>query len=184
MKHAEAREDAVLYALSDPDTARINPQEFGTLAAQMAGSYRRQVNFYKNEYKRELPEAMELAASASTDGLQEAFLASLREMPADQMTWGYLGHLENGRDGDALRKWEEVKAFAKDELTSGQRGAVAVEDLSPSQSGPLGRARYSVIVEEMAKDWSPLTGIERLLIEQMAQAYTMQLHSTAQYSYY
>lgn len=184
MKHAEVREDPVLYALPDPDVARINPQEFGTLAAQMAGAYRRQVNFYKNEYGRDLATAMELAAGANTDGLQEQFLAGLREQPADQVTWGYLRHLEDGRTGDALRKWEEVKAFAKDELTSGQRGAAAVEELCPSQSGPLGRARYSALVAEMAKDWAPLTGIEMLLIEQMAQAYTMQLHWTAQYSYY
>jgi len=39
-------------------------------------------------------------------------------------------------------------------------------------------------VQEMAKDWQPLTGIEYLLVEQMAQAYTMMLHWTNLYAYY
>ena len=183
-EETEAKEDIVPYALPDPEVASVNLAEFEPLAALMANAYRRQVNFYRNEYERELPDALRLAGEADTKEKQSAFLAQLREMPADQVTWGYLRHLEDGREGDALRKWEEVKAFAKDEMTSGMRGAAAVEDLSPSQSGPLGRARYGALVAEMAKDWTPLTGMEMLLIEQMAQAYTMQLHWTAQYSFY
>ncbi len=172
-------EPAAPMRLADPDPASVSPQEFGTLGALMANAYRRQVNFYRKEYEKSLPEAMEMAVGADSDAQQAAFIAGLRELPPDQVTWGFLRHLEDGEPGDALRKWEEVKAWAHDELTSGMRGAAAVEDLTPSQSGPLGRARYSVLVQEMAKDWQPLTGIEYLLVEQMAQAYTMQLYWTA-----
>lgn len=170
--------------LADADAAGVRPVEFETLATQMAHAYRRQVEFYKKEFEKDLPEALEMAAGASTDELQAAFIEGLRAQPADQVSWGSLRNLEDAGPGESLRKWEEVKAFAREELTSGQRGAAAVEDLTPSQSGPLGRARYSVLVQEMAKDWQPLTGIEYILVEQMAQAYTMQLHWTAQYAYY
>lgn len=169
--------------LADTDAAGVRPVEFETLATQMAHAYRRQVEFYKKEFEKDLPEALEMAAVAGTDELQAAFLEGLREQPADQVSWGSLRNLEDARPGDALRKWEEVKAWAKDELTSGMRGAEATEHLTGMGSGPLGRARYSVLVQEMAKDWLPLTGIEHILVEQMAQAYTMQLYWTGVFAH-
>ena len=160
--------------LADPDAANVNPAEFGTLAAEMAAAYRRRVDFYKNEYGKALPEALEMAARTSADSLQAAFIESLRVEPPDQVSWADLQQLEDAGPGDALRKWAEVKAFARDELISGMRGAAVVECMSEMGGGPLVRARYIALRQEMAKDWEPLTGIERLLIEQMAQAYTMQ----------
>ena len=169
--------------LADPDAATVRPDEFGALAAQMATAYRRSVEFYKNEYGKALPEALEMAAKASTDSLQDAFIEGLRADPPEQVTWWGLRNLEDACPGDSLRKWEEVKAWAKDELTSGMRGAAAVENMTGTGSSPLSRARYSVLVQEMAKDWQPLTGIEYLLVEQMAQAYTMQIYWTGVLGY-
>ena len=180
---AEGGEAPPVTVLADRDPAAVRPAEFPAMAAEMGKAYRRQVEFYKNEYEKALPEALELAAAASTDQLQAAFLEGLRTQPPDQVSWGYLRHLEDGRPGDALRKWEEVKAFARDETGSGMRGASAVEHQTEMGSGPLGRARYIVLVEEMAKDWAPLTGIEFILVQQMAQAYTMQLYWTEIFSY-
>ena len=182
-EEAEGKVAAPPTVLADRDPAPVRPSEFPVLAAEMGKAYRRQVEFYKREYDKALPEALELAAAASTDQLQAAFLEGLRTQPPDQVSWGYLRHLEDGRPGDALRKWEEVKAFARDETGSGMRGAAAVEHQTEMGSGPLGRARYVVLVEEMAKDWLPLTGIEFVLVQQMAQAYTMQLYWTEIFSY-
>lgn len=172
----EAANTPAPIVLADPDSALIRPEEFGTLALHMAKAYRRMVTFYQKQLEKDLPEALALAARCSTEELHAAFLEGLRAEAPDQVSWYDLRSLEDGREGDALRKWEEVKAFARDELSSGMRGAAAVEDLSPSGSGPLGRARYIALVQEMAKDWQPLSGTEYLLVEQMAQAYTMQLY--------
>ena len=73
-----------------------------------------------------------------------------------------------------LRRWEEVKDAARDELGSGQRAAAAV--LLPVHDSPMDRARYIAIRHELTREWNPRSGIEQTLVDQMAQAWTMQLH--------
>ena len=100
-------------------------------------------------------------------------LARLENEPACELSWWELNQLAQVAPERMLRRWEEVKDAARDELQSGQRVASAV--LMPVQDSPMDRARYIAIRQELTREWNPRTGIEETLLDLMAQAWVMQL---------
>src|SRR5262249_51232325 len=66
----------------------------------------------------------------------------------------------------ALDRWEEVKAQALAELRDGFRAARA---LDTSDGTCWERARFLALRAELQAEWRPQTGLERPLIDQMAQ---------------
>jgi hypothetical protein len=89
--------------------------------------------------------------------------------PPDEVSWAGLHNLI-GRDPDrALARWEEVKQAARDEVRSGHRGAKVVER---SGGTPWQMAQFLALRQDLLDGWQPRDGIERQLLETMAQAQT------------
>ena len=97
----------------------------------------------------------------------------LDDRAAAEVSWYDLTD-ETTRDHEAgIALWGRVKQAAANELAVGHTGAVAVE---PYHSGPWGRAQYFAVRAALADGLQPRNGMERLLIDGMAQAWTMHLH--------
>src|SRR5215212_1430314 len=81
---------------------------------------------------------------------------------------------EMTRDHDAgMALWGRAKQAATNELAVGHTGAVAVE---PYHAGPWQRAQFFAVRAALADGLQPRNGMERLLLDGMAQAWTMHLH--------
>ena len=62
---------------------------------------------------------------------------------------------------------DEIREAAREELRSGHRAALTVEGYG---SDAWQRARFLATREDLALEWQPRNGIERQLIDIMAQA--------------
>jgi hypothetical protein len=81
---------------------------------------------------------------------------------------------EMAREPDAgMALWGKVKQAATNELAVGHTGAVAIESY---HGGPWQRAQYFAVRAALADGLQPRNGMERLLLDGMAQAWTMHLH--------
>jgi len=97
----------------------------------------------------------------------------LRRTPADQVSWNDIGSVAHADPERAHDCWETVKAAALEELQSGHRAAKAVET---TLSRCWDRAQFLAIRNDLAAEWQPRNGIERQLIDTMAQAQVSYLH--------
>jgi hypothetical protein len=136
--------------------------EAGVLAAELARSFGQMVESYEQYYSLPREEAVRRAAEPPADGGQRAL-----SIPPDQVSWCDL-HLIARTDPDrATARWEEVKRAALEELRTGYRAAQAVE---PVGHQAWDRAQFLAIRAELAAEWHPRNGIERQLLDMMAQA--------------
>jgi hypothetical protein len=143
--------------------------EAGSLAREMAGAYRDGVEFYRQQYGLPAAEALDRADSLATADQAEHALSR----PADQVSWHDLSALARKDPELAARRWEEVKREALDELRSGHRAARAAEG---HFSHPWKRAQFLALREELAEGWQPRNGMERQLVDTMAQAQANMLY--------
>src|SRR5262249_54103287 len=91
------------------------------------------------------------------------------ECPPERVAWQALAGLLE-RDPEAfLRRWEQVQAAAREELASGHRAALPIE---VHGSSPGERGRFLALGAELADGWQPRDGLERQLLDTMAQAQT------------
>jgi hypothetical protein len=133
------------------------------LARELAASYSSAVEYHRR--KQGLPPAE--AVAKAEEPFPTAALENILRAPADQGGWWGLEALARHDPELAYRRWEGVKSEARDELQSGERAAKAMEGYD---STPWQRARFLAIREELARDWQPRNGVERQLLDQMAQA--------------
>src|SRR5687768_3698668 len=96
----------------------------------------------------------------------------LPNVPPDEVRWWGLEELARRDPELAIRRWEGMKAEALEELRSGHRAAGAVEGYG---SEPWQRARFLALREELSCECRPRNGVERQLVDQMAQAQTWML---------
>jgi hypothetical protein len=152
-----------------PATEAINDaEEAGTLARELATAFRGMIEFCKEAYKLSPPEALAKALEASPD-----YEASILNGPADQVSWIGLEYVAQQDPGKAARRWEEVKGEALAELRSGHRAAKAMEGYG---THCWARAQFLAVRRDLMEAWQPRNGVERLLIDTMAQAQTAQLY--------
>jgi hypothetical protein len=92
------------------------------------------------------------------------------EQRPDEMRWHDVATVwrQDAAAGHAL--WEQIKQSAAVELACGATGATAIEG---HDSGPLARAQYLTIWQALADGLQPRNGLERLLIDGMAEAWVM-----------
>jgi hypothetical protein len=139
------------------------PREVEILARELASTFGQLVKFYRTHYGLSDEEARKRAYSPPSPEHEQ----QLQTTPTDQISWHDLDNLAQTDSERALRVWESVKATALDELRTGHRAA---ECLEPAGSRCWRRARFLAIRDDLAAEWQPRTGIERQLIDQMAQA--------------
>jgi hypothetical protein len=152
----------VQLAALEPTAAR---SDAGELAAEIAASFRRTVEGYREAYKLSVQEAVARAEERLPE-YEERVLKS----PPNELDWHDLRSLSE-RDLDlALRRWEEVKQAAQDERRSGHRAARVV---ARDGGSCWERAQFIALHAELTEAWQPRDGQEQQLIDQMAQFQTL-----------
>jgi hypothetical protein len=147
----------------------MNKAEVEALAEGMARAQRRMIEYYRTTYGLKPEEA--LAKAAEPPG--EWALEQARERPPQEIGWFQLEEIARTDPEAATEVWGQIKETARDDLTSGQRAARAVQDYF--NEGPWELAQFLAIREELSEQWQPQGGMEQLLIDTLAQAYTEQL---------
>jgi len=147
-------------------TTASAPSETGVLAEEMAKSFGRMVKLYEKHFSLSREEAIERATEPPPDGAQRAL-----STPPDQVSWFDLHTIARTDPARAIVFWEEIKRAALDEVQTGHRAARAVETANVNNSA-WPRAQFLALREELSTEWRPRNGIERQLIDTMAQAQT------------
>ena len=141
----------------------INP-EARPLAREMTTALREIVQAYEQEEGLTTPAAV---ARIREDQLEEEQRAL--HGPPWHVSWLDLEGLLQRDPQNYERRWEEIKRAARDELQTGHRASQAVEGCG---STPWDRARFLALRQELADGWQPRNGVERQLVDTMAQAQT------------
>ncbi|MCI0463312.1 MAG: hypothetical protein L0Z62_40715 [Gemmataceae bacterium] len=146
----------------------IPKAEASMLAQEMAESYRRMVEYHRQYYKLQAQEAVARTEALADPKYQELILTR----PPQEASWFDLHTLANHDPALPQQRWEEIKQAARQELRSKGRAARALEGYAP---GPWERAQFFALCQELADGWQPRNGIERQLLDTMAQAQTAML---------
>src|SRR5262249_11205733 len=96
--------------------------------------------------------------------------ARVLEGPPEQVDWPDLEALAEQDPEGALRHWEAIQEAARSELRTGHRAARVLE---PGGGSCWGRARFLAVRAELAAAWQPRNGLERQLLDQLAQLQTL-----------
>jgi len=107
----------------------------------------------------------------------EEHIQLIKRTAARFINWGDLGQLWNASPRDAIELWEAIRLEARDEFVSGHYGARAFES-ADYMHGSFERAQYLCIRDGLIEEWKPRGASEFILIDQMTQAYVMQMHWT------
>ena len=89
------------------------------------------------------------------------------------LNWHDLDRLADEDPALALRRWDDVKQAAVQDLATGHRAARAVEE--STDCGPYERAEFLALRSALAEEWHPRGGMEWLLIDKLAQASTEEM---------
>jgi hypothetical protein len=134
----------------------------GVLAGELAKSFGQMVEGYERYFSQSREEAVQRASEPMPDGGQRALSG-----PPDQVSWLDLHMIARTDPDRAAARWEEIKRAALEELRTGHRGARAVE---AADNGAWRRAQFLALREELSAEWQPRNGIERQLLDTLAQA--------------
>jgi hypothetical protein len=152
-----------------PATGSVSDaEEAGTLARELAAAFKGMVEHYRDVWKMSTPEAV---AKVQESGPH--YEASVLKGPADQVSWHGLEYVARQDPARAAARWEEVKEQALHEVRCGHRAAKAMEGYG---SNCWARAQFLAMRRDLTEAWQPRNGVERQLIDMMAQAQTAQLY--------
>ena len=139
-----------------------------TLAVEFSKPFGQLVQAYHEHYQLAPADAVQRAQEPpSPEALERT-----RTAPPQELSWDGLGQLAQTDPELARERWGETLDAALAELRSGHRAAVAV---SGATDGPWERARFLALRHELLDQWKPRNGVERVLIDTLAQAQTMYL---------
>jgi hypothetical protein len=133
------------------------------LARELAAAYQDRVRGFKHE--QGLPTEEAAAKADEPPSLSERLRVMGR--PAEELTWEDLQALVGKTGERSVDCWEDVRRAAREELRSGDRAGMVLLGRDPR---PIDLTRFLAVREELADGWQPRNGIERQLIDQMAQA--------------
>ena len=131
----------------------------------MYDAYKDYVRFYRERMGKTVEEALAAAAEPASDQHRDMTLSR----PPDEASWLTMNALAERDPTLAQEVWERMKEMARDELASGNRAARVMEGYDHT---PWDRARFLMLRESLAKEWRPANGIERMLVDMLAQAFT------------
>jgi hypothetical protein len=155
---------AIMKSLTTPDAG----DEIGVLAMEMANNFGQAVRFYQEHFKLSCEEAF----NRINDNPEADKQRILKALP-DQISWIDMHQLGNIDAGLALELWDAIKQAALEELQSGHRAAQAI---AASGQSPWEKAQFLALRKDLADEWQPRNGMERQLIDTMAQAQTSFLY--------
>jgi hypothetical protein len=88
-------------------------------------------------------------------------IQQIRDTPPQSLSWVQLSELSRNSPELAAEKLGELQELAAHEIQSGQRASRAVSGVNGT---PLERAKFLALRDELAREWNPRNGIERLLL--------------------
>jgi len=91
------------------------------------------------------------------------------------INWGDIGTLWKESPAEGIELWRALRLEARDEFFSGHYGARAFESAGYMHEAYT-RAQYLAVRDGLVDEWKPKGATEFILIDQMTQAYVMQLH--------
>ena len=97
------------------------------------------------------------------DGGWEKFLEALRTKSPDQVTFDDLECLSREHPEEALARWDEVKATAREDIANGWHAARGITPTAWQ------RACFLAIRDELRTTFPPRNGVEAMLLDEMAQ---------------
>ncbi len=154
--------------MSEVVTTPAAPSEAGVIAGELVRSFGQMVQLYEKHFHLSRGESLLRAAESPADDGERVLNG-----PPDQVSWFDLHGIARTDPDRATSRWEEIKRAALDELRTGHRAAEAVET---DNEGAWQRAQFLALREELSADWQPRSGVERQLIDTMAQAQQGFLH--------
>lgn len=107
----------------------------------------------------------------------EKHIQYIKRKAAHYINWGDIGQLWNASPRDAIELWKVIRLEAREEFLSGHYGARHVEVMSWHHEA-WRRAQYLAVRDGLIEEWKPRGASEFMLIDQMTQAYIMQMHWT------
>ena len=143
-------------------TTPAAPSEAGVIAGELVRSFGQMVQLYEKHFSLTREEAIRRAADSPADDADRTLNG-----PPDQVSWFDLHGIASTDPDRATARWEEIKRAAQDELRTGHRAAIAVET---ANDDAWQRAQFLALREELSAEWQPRNGVERQLIDTMAQA--------------
>lgn len=153
-----------------PQLTESQAAEQAMLAQELAAAFGGMVRFYRDYYKLSPEEARQRSQALSAADYNDSVL----KQPPDQISWFDLDQLAQQDPTLAKKCWNKVCKAAAQEVRSGNRAAKVMEAAYGSRCWD--RARFLALREELSREWQPRNGIERQLIDTMAQAQTSYLH--------
>jgi hypothetical protein len=142
--------------------------EASSVAMQLAHEFGRMLKCFQVGLSLTPEQAAAKAREAPAD-----YAARVLERPADQISWSDLHFLAEKDPEEFCRVWQAIKQAALDELRCGDRAARAVE---PPDSTAWQRAQFLAIRADLCDGLQPTTGLERQLIDTMAQSLSLYFH--------
>jgi hypothetical protein len=109
-----------------------------------------------------------------SDEQLEEHIQYIKRTAARFIDWDDLGQLWNAAPRDAIELWKAIRLEARDEFVSGHYGARAFESADYMHNA-FERAQYLSIRDGLIEEWRPRGASEFILIDQMTQAYVMQM---------
>jgi len=137
-----------------------------SFAREMADEYKGFVKVYRERMEMSAAEAHERAVEPADDFTLEHAMTTT----PDQVSWHAISAVGERDPALAQQVWQRLVEQARDDLASGNRAARAIEGY---QHAPWDRARFLVLRESLAKEWRPANGIEWMLVDMLAQAFTL-----------
>jgi hypothetical protein len=134
-----------------------------TMARQLANAYRERVQ--RIQYELGLSPQEAVAKAEEPCPLSRAL--AVVDKPPEDITWGDLEELSGWGSGRALERYHEIQQTALEALRSGERAAAVLDGREPR---PWQRGEFHAIRHELAEGWQPRNGLERQLIDMLAQA--------------
>ncbi len=141
-------------------------RSISSFAREMADEYKGFVKVYRERMEMSAAEAHERAGEPADDfALEQAMTTT-----PDQVSWHAISAVAERDPMLGQQVWQRLVEQARDDLVSGNRAARAIEGY---QHDPWDRARFLVLRESLAKEWRPANGIEWMLVDMLAQAFTL-----------
>src|SRR5262249_53133861 len=131
----------------------------------LTAAFRTMVEYEKERLRRKAPGELQKGEESASPEYEKKILNGA----VDQISWFDLEYLGERNPEVATQCWRKMKRAALDDLQSGHRAARVMEGYF---SNAWMRAQFLAIRGDLMSAWQPRDGMERQLIDAMAQAQT------------
>lgn len=147
--------------------------EAEALISRLAVCYAKTVSHYMEFFKQEDKQKNYEMATEAAESYREFRAREAKEKPPKEMQWTHLSAIAAFDTKEALEMWGRICDAAYSDISSGFSAAEVMGDVEPFE-----RAKFLALREHFMEGWNPQNGIERTLIDMLAQQYHLYLHWT------